>query len=139
VDEPALAVRDLGAELLGPLVQAHGIGLAVGANLGLEPLLDGLVDDEEQRGGADAQDQADEFRCLVLGLLGPVAVVLGPELGRVEGAVVVVGAVEPVVDEDVYAEVRTCSECGFGGVSPVYRFGGTRLRAALSSSEYSLS
>jgi len=25
------------------------------------------------------------------------------------------------------------------GVSPVYRFGGTRLRAALSSSEYSLS
>ena len=48
VDEPALAVRDLGAKLFGPLVQAHGIGQAVGADLGLEPLLDGLVDDEEQ-------------------------------------------------------------------------------------------
>lgn len=101
VDEAAFAVRDLGAELLGTFVQAHGVRQAVGADLGLEPLLDGLVDDEEEGRGANAQDQADELGGLVLGLLGPVAVVLGAELGGVEGAVVVVGAVEPVVDEDV--------------------------------------
>lgn len=52
---------------------------------------------------------------MVLGLLGPVAVVLRPKLGGIQGAVVVIGAVEPVVDEDVYAEVRTCSEGGFVG------------------------
>ena len=119
MDKPTLSVWNLGAELFGPFVQTHGIGKAVRPQLRLEPLLDGPVDDEEQRRGTYSQNQAYQLRRLVLGLLSPTAIILCPKLGWVKGTIVVIGSVQPVVDKDIYTAMSPRSSWGFGGATCV--------------------
>lgn len=110
MDESPLSQRNAAADLLGRGMHAVRESQDVGAELGLKSHPDVVVDDEMERASANTQDQAREFRrYLVLGSRRP-AVILRPELGRVEGIILMIRAVKPVVDETIYSESAARTE-----------------------------
>ena len=93
VDEAAFSRRDGGADLFGRCMQPVRQCQDVRVELLFQPHLDVILDDEMQRASQHAQDEAREFGCHLVPWSGPPAIVLGSELGRVQGVILMIGAV----------------------------------------------
>ncbi len=93
VDEAALSRRDGGADLFGGSMQPVRQCQHVRVELLFQPHFDVILDDEMQRASQDAQDQTCEFWCHPFLWSGPPAIVMGSELGRVQGVILMIGAV----------------------------------------------
>jgi hypothetical protein len=65
----------------------------VRVEFGLQPRSHCILDDEVERACADAQDQAREFRGYLGSRSRPPAIVLSPELGRIQRVIMMVRAV----------------------------------------------
>jgi len=60
-----------------------------------------VLGEEQSRTGANTQDQACDLCCLTVGGNNPPSLEFAFELWRVEDMVLVVGAIEPVINKDV--------------------------------------
>lgn len=121
VNQTTLSWRYACAELVGRVVHALGECHGVGLQFGFEPFFDTIIDDEMQRACTNTQNQAGKLWRDLVRRSCPPAIILGSELGRVEGTwetgqqvryigdvnrdrdvlVMVVGTVEPIVDKAI--------------------------------------
>jgi hypothetical protein len=67
----------------------------------LQPHPDTILHDEMEGAGTDAQDQARQFWRHPVPRRRPPAIVLSFELGRVQGVILIIGAVQEVVAETI--------------------------------------
>ena len=101
VDQPTLARRDASTEFLGRGMHAIRKGYSIRPQLHFKPLFDTAIHDVQCRTSTNTQDQSSELRRCLIRWCCPPSVILSPKLRRIQRIVVMIGTVEPVVDQTV--------------------------------------